>query len=84
MNRQADRIKPCSPAPDKTIDFVEEGFDLAIRLSMPQDSRLVALKLEDASLGVFATPAYLARKGLPRTNSRAGASFRVFCALPYV
>jgi len=51
---------------------------------MPQDSRLVALKLEDASLGVFATPAYLARKGLPRTNSRTGASFRVFCALPYV
>jgi DNA-binding transcriptional LysR family regulator len=51
---------------DKIIDFVEEGFDLAIRLGIPQDSRLVAFKLEDAMLGVFATPSYLAKKGEPR------------------
>ncbi|WP_414148556.1 LysR family transcriptional regulator [Erwinia sp. BNK-24-b] len=50
---------------DKIIDFVEEGFDLAIRLGVPQDSRLVAFKLENASLGVFGTPAYLAKKGEP-------------------
>ncbi|WP_252515099.1 LysR substrate-binding domain-containing protein [Candidatus Pantoea bituminis] len=47
---------------DKIIDFVEEGFDLAIRLGVLQDSRLVAFKLEDASLGVFGTPTYLAKK----------------------
>jgi DNA-binding transcriptional LysR family regulator len=51
---------------DKIIDFVEEGFDLAIRLGIPQDSRLVAFKLEDAMLGVFGTPTYLAKKGEPR------------------
>jgi DNA-binding transcriptional LysR family regulator len=51
---------------DKIIDFVEEGFDLSIRLGIPQDSRLVAFKLEDAMLGVFATPTYLAKKGEPR------------------
>jgi DNA-binding transcriptional LysR family regulator len=51
---------------DKIIDFVEEGFDVAIRLGIQQDSRLVAFKLEDALLGVFATPAYLAKKGVPR------------------
>jgi DNA-binding transcriptional LysR family regulator len=51
---------------DKIIDFVEEGFDLAIRLGIQQDSRLVAFKLEDAMLGVFATPTYLAKKGEPR------------------
>lgn len=51
---------------DKIIDFVEEGFDLSIRLGIPQDSRLVAFKLEDAMLGVFATPSYLAKKGEPR------------------
>lgn len=51
---------------DKIIDFVEEGFDLAIRLGIPQDSRLVAFKLEDAMLGVFGTPAYLAKKGAPQ------------------
>jgi DNA-binding transcriptional LysR family regulator len=50
---------------DKIIDFVDEGFDLAIRLGIPQDSRLVAFKLEDAMLGVFGTPAYLAKKGEP-------------------
>lgn len=50
---------------DKIIDFVEEGFDVAIRLGIQRDSRLVAYKLEDASLGVFATPAYLKKKGTP-------------------
>jgi DNA-binding transcriptional LysR family regulator len=49
------------------IDLVDEGFDLAIRLGEPQDSRLVARKLEDASLGVFAAPAYLKRAGVPKT-----------------
>jgi len=47
---------------DKIIDFVEEGFDLAIRLGIQRDSRLVAYKLEDASLGVFSTSDYLAKK----------------------
>jgi len=51
---------------DKIIDFVEEGFDVAIRLGIPQDSRLVAFKLEDVMLGVFGTPSYLAKKGTPR------------------
>jgi DNA-binding transcriptional LysR family regulator len=50
---------------DKIIDFVEEGFDLAIRLGIQRDSRLVAYKLEDASLGVFSTPDYLRRRGTP-------------------
>lgn len=52
---------------NRNIDFVDEGFDLAIRLGEPRDSRLVARKLEDATLGVFAAPAYLARRGTPRT-----------------
>jgi DNA-binding transcriptional LysR family regulator len=51
---------------DKIIDFVEEGFDVAIRLGIQQDSRLVAFKLEDAVLGVFGTLTYLAKKGEPR------------------
>lgn len=47
------------------VDFVEEGFDLAIRLGTPNDSRLIAHTLEEASVGIFATPDYLARKGTP-------------------
>lgn len=50
---------------DKIIDFVEEGFDLAIRVGIQRDSRLVAYKLEDAFLGVFGTPEYLMKKGTP-------------------
>lgn len=52
---------------NRNIDFVEEGFDLAIRLGIPQDSRLVARKLEDATLGVFASPGYLKRRGTPKS-----------------
>lgn len=52
---------------NRNIDFVEDGYDLAIRLGEPQDSRLVARKLEDATLGIFAAPNYLARRGSPQT-----------------
>ena len=50
---------------NRVIDFVDEGFDLAIRLGEPPDSRLIAHRLEDATVGVFAAPAYLARRGVP-------------------
>lgn len=50
---------------NRNIDFVEDGYDLAIRGGLPTDSRLVARKLEDASFGIFAAPQYLARKGTP-------------------
>jgi DNA-binding transcriptional LysR family regulator len=52
---------------NRNIDFVEEGYDLAIRLDAPPDTRLVSRKLEDASLGVFAAPNYLRRCGTPKT-----------------
>jgi DNA-binding transcriptional LysR family regulator len=52
---------------NRNVDFVEEGFDLAIRLGEPRDSRLIARHLEDTSLGVFASPDYLKRRGTPRT-----------------
>lgn len=52
---------------NRNIDFVEDGYDLAIRLGTPQDSRLVARTLEEATLGLFAAPQYLARRGHPVT-----------------
>lgn len=52
---------------NRNVDFVEEGFDLAIRLDTPPDSRLVARTLEHASLGVFAAPVYLRRRGTPQS-----------------
>lgn len=52
---------------NRNIDFVEEGYDLAIRAGTPPDTRLVARPLEDAALGVFASPAYLRKYGTPRS-----------------
>ena len=52
---------------NRNVDFIDDGFDLAVRLGEPQDSRLVARTLEDATLGLFAAPAYLARRGVPRS-----------------
>ena len=52
---------------NRNIDFVDEGYDLAIRGRTPPDSNLIARKLEDAELVLVATPAYLKRAGTPRT-----------------
>lgn len=52
---------------NRNIDFIADGFDLAIRARTPPDSGLVARKLMDAELVVAATPGYLRRAGKPRT-----------------
>ncbi len=52
---------------NRNIDFIDEGYDIAIRLGEPRDSRLVARKLEDAPLGVYASPAYLRAQDAPRS-----------------
>jgi DNA-binding transcriptional LysR family regulator len=52
---------------NRNIDFIEEGYDLAIRLGEPADNRLVARKLEDAALGLFTSPAYLKKARAPKT-----------------
>jgi len=52
---------------NRNIDFADEGFDLAIRGRAPDDSSLIARKLEDAELVVVATPGYLKRAGVPKS-----------------
>lgn len=52
---------------NQNVDFVREGFDLAIRMGSIDDAGLVARKLGDFTLGVFAAPSYLARRGTPKT-----------------
>lgn len=47
------------------VDFVEDGFDLAIRVRVPPDSGMVARKLMDAELVVVAAPNYLEKHGTP-------------------
>lgn len=51
----------------RIVDIVHEGFDLAIRVGSLTDSSLAARKLGELRYGLFASPAYLARRGTPRT-----------------
>lgn len=50
---------------NRNVDLIAEGYDFAIRLGALKDSGLVARKLEEAPLGLFAAPDYLARMGTP-------------------
>ena len=52
---------------NRNIDFVEEGYDMAVRVRAQPDSTLIARHLEDAALVVVATRRYLKKAGTPRT-----------------
>lgn len=52
---------------DRSVDLLEERWDMGIRIGRLADSGLVARKLADVRHVVCAAPEYLARKGTPRT-----------------
>jgi DNA-binding transcriptional LysR family regulator len=52
---------------DRPIDVVAENIDVAIRLGALTDSSLKARKLAQGERLVVASPAYLARRGVPMT-----------------
>lgn len=53
----------------RVVDLVQERFDLALRATERglEDSTLVARRLGGPRTGLFASPAYLKRRGKPRT-----------------
>jgi len=51
----------------RRVDLVAEGFDLAIRAGKLTDSTLVARKVGSTTLGLFASQAYVDRRGQPRS-----------------
>lgn len=51
---------------DRFVDLVEEGFDVAIRITELADSSLIARRLADFRSVLTASPAFLARNGRPR------------------
>lgn len=53
----------------RIVDIVHEGFDLAIRVGPLADSTLAARRLGELRYGLFAAPAYLARRGIPANPS---------------
>jgi DNA-binding transcriptional LysR family regulator len=48
---------------DRFVDLVEEGFDVAIRITKLEDSTLIARKLDDFHINYCASPDFLERHG---------------------
>jgi DNA-binding transcriptional LysR family regulator len=50
----------------RRVDLIGENFDLALRMGeLPDDASLAARRLAVFSLGLYAAPAYLQRRGTP-------------------
>lgn len=49
------------------VDLVAEGFDLAVRAGKLSDSSLIARRVGPAEMALMAAPAYLRRRGRPKS-----------------
>jgi len=54
---------------NRVVELVREGFDVAIRVAAGRlrDSSLVAKRIANSEMHIYAAPDYLARAGTPRT-----------------
>ena len=50
---------------DRIVDMIDESVDCVVRGGELRDQSLIARRVGDLALGVFAAPSYLARFGLP-------------------
>lgn len=50
---------------DRFVDLVEEGYDLAIRITRLEDSSMIARRLAPFSLSICASPEFLEKHGRP-------------------
>ncbi len=51
---------------DRLVDMVEEGYDVAIRITRQPSPALIARRLADAQISLCAAPAYLDARGRPQ------------------
>ena len=51
---------------NRVIDLVVEGVDIALRLGRIRDENLIVRRLQQMDLALCATPAYWAKRGLPK------------------
>ncbi|MEP7240839.1 MAG: LysR family transcriptional regulator [Devosia sp.] len=52
---------------DRFVDLVDEGVDVALRISAGTDSSLIARRIADMQHALVAAPAYLEGRGIPMT-----------------
>jgi len=68
---------------DKNEDLLGEGIDVAFRFGALHDSSLVARRVGDMPRALYASPAYVAQHGAPRTPAELTAhNCLVFTLLP--
>ena len=51
----------------RTVDLIDESFDIAISFGQPKPSRMTLRRLGSLASGIYASPAYLERHGAPRS-----------------
>ncbi|PAM49046.1 LysR family transcriptional regulator, partial [Acinetobacter baumannii] len=51
---------------DRLVDMVEEGYDVAIRITREPSPTLIARRLGQSRISLCAAPAYLAAHGTPQ------------------
>lgn len=52
---------------DRTVDLLGEGYDMAVRIGLLEDSTLVARQIAPLETVTCCSPAYLSRRGAPQT-----------------
>lgn len=62
---------------DRVVDLVDEGYDVAIRITRLPDSQLVSRRLATTRIVLCASPGYLEKHGVP-THPRELAEHQVF------
>ena len=61
---------------DRIVDIVNEGFDLAIRISRLKDSTLIAKKIFSNKMLLCASPDYIKKRGLPNNIKELKQNFQ--------
>jgi DNA-binding transcriptional LysR family regulator len=51
----------------RVVNLVDEGFDIGVRAGKTRDASLVARRVGNAALGLYASADYLQRRGRPRS-----------------
>lgn len=65
---------------DRTIDLVEEDYDMAVRVDEASESTTNLRSLGQMEVGLFSSPAYLARHGRPRGPDDLGTHRALYLA----
>ena len=64
-------------AADRVVDLIEDGFDVGIRFGPLQESTFAARRLCRVHMQLWASPAYLARRGTPKSPDELDEHDRV-------